>query len=80
MKNSPRELSKSSDEVVLPGRPINKKTAFKKKFLLLKSNYKAKQDIGKLMHCRSVLFFLLLNNQVILIQLGRELKTQPHST
>ena len=42
-----------------------------KKFVLLNLNSKAKQDVGKLTHCHSVLFFLVLDHQVILIKLGR---------
>ena len=69
MRNNPHELSKSSDEVVLLGRPIRKWAL--KKFVLLNLNSKAKQDVGKLTHCHSVLFFLVLDHQVILIKLGR---------
>ena len=38
---------------------------------MLNLSSEAKQDIGKLTHCHSVLFFFLLDHQVILIKLGR---------
>ena len=47
-----------------------------KKIVLQNLNSKAKQDIGKLTHCHSVLFFLLLDHQVILIKLGRTFVSQ----